>query len=351
MPEESVVVVEEAQDVPETSESLSPAELELAKKHNVDVSKVVGEADESAKKVEDKTVKNAEDKESDIPVEDLDSFEKLHDIYQSKPEAFYKLPKNIKNLYHSQKGLYKRMKDEEERRKKVEDDSGLKKIQDSVARIKLDRIKSRLATPEGLTVEELQELIDEQKDASENKDRPVTVKDLEAMKEKERVEAEKKDEENRGRQAVVSQRIKDAEDFANANINDLTGGKYENFDDVVLLAQEMIKAKARYGAQIASIINSEADPQEIVDVLVDIAKLNPKWGTSEKSDKAASSKTDKESVDKLVKNAAKQQTSASLTGGRGSREIHISEDMDPEEALRVWDKIPRDMRHKILKKV
>ena len=112
----------------------------------------------------------------------------------------------------------------------------------------------------------------------------------------------------------------------------------------------MVKAKARYGAQVASIINSDAEPQEIIDVLVDIAKLNPKWGTSEKSDKEHV-KADKESVDKLVKNAAKQQTSASLTGGRGSREIHISEDMDPEEALRVWDKIPRDMRHKILKKV
>ena len=61
--------------------------------------------------------------------------------------------------------------------------------------------------------------------------------------------------------------------------------------------------------------------------------------------------TDKESVDKLVKNASKQATSASLTGGKGSREIHISEDMDPEEAARVWDKIPREIRHKILKKL
>jgi hypothetical protein len=26
--------------------------------------------------------------ESDIPVEELDSFEKLHDLYQAKPEAF-----------------------------------------------------------------------------------------------------------------------------------------------------------------------------------------------------------------------------------------------------------------------
>ncbi len=373
--ENNVVLVEESEGLAaQKDDALSLFEINLAKKHKIDVSHVEGEGSDLIKKDGETKGENAGDKDGenageksgekgvkkeetngnqskeksdDIPVEELDSFEKLHDIYQSKPELFYKLPKKIKQLYHSQKGLYKRMKDEEEKRKKVEDDVGLKKIQDSVSRIKLDRIKNRLANPEGLTIEELQELIDEKKEVQNDEDRPLTVKDLEAMKKKEREEALNESELEKERQSNVARRVQEAESIAKANISDITGGKYDNFDDVIDLAQEMIKSKSRYGAQVAGVINSDADVQEIVDVLVDIAKLNPRWGTLDKSSK----KPDNVSADKIVKNAAKQVTSASLAGGRGSREIHISEDMDIEEAYRVWDKIPRDIRHKILKRV
>lgn len=127
---------------------------------------------------------------------------------------------------------------------------------------------------------------------------------------------------------------------------DLTSSKYENFDDVVELAKEVMSKKARYASTFTQALNGDADEQEIAEIIVDIARLNPKWGESAKTEKKSN-----ESVGKLVKNATKQQTSATLAGGRGAREIHISEDMDPEEAAKVWDKIPREIRHKILKKV
>lgn len=339
-----VTLVENTEEFGREAETLSETELELAKKHGIDVSKVINE-EETAEKLAEKPI--VEDKKTDdIPVEDLDSFEKLHDIYQSKPEAFYKLPRNIKQLYHSQKGLYKRMKDEEEKRKKFEDDAGLRKIQDSVARIKLDRIKTRLANPEGLTVEELSELLDEKKEVQDSKDKPLTMKDIEAMKEAERKAEEEQSDINREKQATVARRIEGAEAIAKGSISDITGGKYTDFNDVVALAQEMVKSKSRYGEQIASVINGDSDIQEIVDVLVDVARLNPKWGTS-----VNTGKKDDKSVDRIVKNAGKQQTSATLAGGRGSREVHISEDMDPEEAARVWDKIPRNIKSKILLKL
>lgn len=343
--ENNIVVVDDTQvdEVGNDSDSLSPAEIEMAKKHSINVH---GESKPEVEKKPESVNKAAnKDTDNEIPVEDLDSFEKLHDIYEKRPDSFYKLPKNIKQLYHSQKGLYKRMKDEEEKRKKVEDEFGLKKIQDSVARIKLDRIKNRLSNPEGLTVEELQELLDEKREAEakDDKNKPLTVKDLEDIKAKESQEKEEQTAAERERQANVVRKIKATEEFANENISDLTAGKYNNFDDVVTLAKELVASKPRYGKQIAEAINGDMDEKEIADVILDIARLNPKWGASvQKSD---------EKVDKIVKNAAKQTTSASLTGGRGSREIHISEDMDPEEAARVWDKIPRDMRHKILRKL
>jgi len=345
MPDDIVVPLnEETVDVPVTDE-LSPRELELAEKHDLKVENIEGKKDDKpADKPADK-VSDVKKEESDIPLDDLDSFEKLHDLYQAKPEAFYKLPKNIKQLYHSQKGLYKRMKDEEDKRKKYEDEVGLNKIQNSVAKIKLDRIKARLANPEGLTVEEMQELIEERKEIQDD-NKPLTKKDLEEFEASKQTEAQKQREVEEAKKGVVFQKIKTTEQYAIENIGALTSNKYENFDDVVALAQEVMKSKARYASTFTQALNGDADEQEIAEIIVDIARLNPKWGESVKTEK----KND-DTVDKLVKNSTKQQTSATLAGGRGAREIHISEDMDPEEAAKVWDKIPREIRHKILKKV
>ncbi len=339
METENVVTVEESVVDQPAGDELSPMELEMAKKQKVDVTPSEKSEEKSAEKVAEKK------EESEIPVEELDSFEKLHDLYQAKPEAFYKLPKNVKQLYHSQKGLYKRMKDEEEKRKKVEDDFGYDKINNTVARIKLERIKARLANPEGLTVEEMQELIDEKKEI-QNDDKPLTKKDLEEFETQKQTKAEQEAEKQKEAQARVNAKIKSTEEYAKANIGEITGGKYENFDDIVNLAQEVIKAKPRYAKTLNEAFQSDATEEEIADVLLDIAKLNPTYGTSAKTEK----KSD-ETVEKIVKNAGKQQTSATLSGGRGSRDIHISEDMDPEDAAKVWDKIPREMRHKILRKV
>ena len=184
MEAENVITVDESVVDQPAGDELSPMELELAKKQKMDIPAV---DEKPAEKVAEKK------EESEIPVEELDSFEKLHDLYQAKPDAFYKLPKNVKQLYHSQKGLYKRMKDEEEKRKKVEDDAGRNQINNTVARIKLDRIKARLANPEGLTVEEMQELIDE-KNEIQNDDKPLTKKDLEDFETQKQTKAEQEAE-------------------------------------------------------------------------------------------------------------------------------------------------------------
>jgi hypothetical protein len=196
-----------------------------------------------------------------------------------------------------------------------------------------------------LTVEEMQELIDEKREAIAE-DKPLTKKDLEEFETQKQTKAEQEAEKQREAQARIGAKIKSTEEYAKANIGEITGGKYENFDDIVNLAQEVIKAKPRYAKTLNEAFQGDATEEEIADVLLDIAKLNPSYGTSAKTEK----KSD-ETVEKIVKNAGKQQTSATLSGGRGSRDIHISEDMDPEDAAKVWDKIPREMRHKILRKV
>jgi hypothetical protein len=343
------VVIKDSQENPAENESsenndFSPEEKAMAEKHKVDLKVEPGPDEEKSEiKKETENAKLSED--------DYDTFDKVHDLYEHHKDAFYSLPKSIKNQYHNAKGLFKRVKDEEEKRKKIEDDSGYMKLKDSVARAKLNKLASRIALakkdPEGngLTVEELEQLIDFQDaiEEQDNSDRPVTVKDLERMKQKEYEEFNKSAEAKRLQQENVQNRIVESEAFAKANIADITDGKYDNFNDVIFLANEVVRTKKRFAQQIAEVINSEEPIEEIVDTIVSIAKINPKYGTT-KSQKQID-------VERMEKNSQKTKTSASIATGKGGRAISY-DDLTPEDAdkltIEQWGKIPREVRRRIL---
>lgn len=344
---ENVTITEapvKAEQSPVTEESLKeaglfPDEIEMAKKNGMIVKE---EKKEEAKPVEKKA--------EVIPADELDSFEKLHDLYQTKPEAFYQLPKATRNLYHNSKGLYKKLKEAEEKRKEVESNFEYNKVQDSVSRVKLDRVKERLNNPEGITVEELQELIGIEQKLEDNK--PLTRKDLEAIeatKEAEKAsKAQKEQTEAQAKQERLNSKVLSTEAYAKENIKDITGGIYSNVDDVVKLASEMAGSKPRYSKQINdAFADDNLTESEIMEVIIDIARLNPSWG--KKSDK---SENNAGNVEKMVKNANKQQTSAILNSGKGSRVVTVDE-LTPEDASRLsqaeWNKLPRNVKDRILK--
>ena len=344
MPETEKITIEEtapATPVAEVTESslqeanLSPDEIKMAKDQGM-----------ISEKKEDKKAESKEpEQKASLSVEELDSFEKIHDLYQTNAAEFYKLPKHVRNLYHNSKGLYKRAKEEEEKRKELEGKAEFNRVHDSVARVKLDRVRQRLASPDGLTVEELQELIGIEQKLED--DKPLTKKDLEAIEaaKVEKTNAEKAEIE--AKQAKMQRKVLDTEAYAKENISELTGGKYTNVDDVVALVQEMTVKKPRYAKQLNEAFADESMTEaDIFDVILDIARLNSKFGTSAKAE------GNDGNVEKMMKNASKQTTSASITGGKSSRVV-TPDELTPEDAAKLsqeqWNKLPRHVKDRILK--
>lgn len=345
--EEKVSLEEQINDL--TDEERQMAEEQgLLKKDDED-----GTSDKDTEKKSEPKKDDEEKQKTAITEDDYDTFDKVHDLYENNKEAFYSLPKSIKNQYHNAKGLYKKAKDTEERLKKLEDDGGYAKLQDSIARAKIERLGKRIAEakadPEnaGLTVEELEELIDLQKsETSDNKDRPMTVKDFEAMKEKEANDLNKRQQEEQKRQERVANKIQETEIYAKNKISGLTEGKYDKFEDVVTLAHEVAQTKTRFAKQIADVLNGEDSIEEVVDTIISIARINPKYGTDVTKNKI--------DIERMEKNAQKSKTSASLTAGKGGRVISY-DDLTPEDAVKLskdqWDKLPREVKKRLLMEV
>lgn len=348
-PEKNTVVVPEEQE-----EQKSQIELEGLSEEEVQMAKDQGVIKE------DKPGENPSDKEEppekpegkSLQEDDYDTFDKVHDLYEHDKEKFYSLPRSVKNQYHNAKGLYKRVKDEEERRKKLEDEGGYNKLQDSIAKARIDRIGKRIAEakadPEnkGLTVEELETIIDLQEKA-DDESRPMTVKDYETLQKKKDEDANRKAGEEQARQQKVNARVREAEIYAKSRISEMTGGKYDKFDDVVTLAYDIIKMKPRFGKDIAEVLNGDDSIEDVVDTVISIAKINPKWGTPVSTGKQVD-------IERIEKNAQRAKTSANLTAGKGGKVVSF-DDLTPEDAVKLtrdqWEKLPRKVRHKLLLEV
>lgn len=344
IPEEPVK--EESVSIDNQLDGLTDEERQMAEKH--DLLKKEDKKEDEPKKVDPTEKKEEESQSKSLQEDDYDTFDKVHDLYENNKDAFYSLPRSIKNQYHNAKGLFKRVKEEEAKRKQLEDDGGYNKLQDSIAKAKIERLAKRIQEakidPEnkGLTVEELEQLIDMQQKQEDDSDRPLTVKDLESLKQKERDEQNKTQKQEQERQERVAEKIKETEIYAKTKISSLTDGKYEKFEEVVALAHDVAKTKPRFAKQIADVLNGEDPIEDVVDTVISIAKINPNYGKT---------MTD---VDRIEKNAAKTKTSANITGGKGGRVVSY-DDLTPEDAAKLtkdqWEKLPRDVRRRLLMQV
>lgn len=347
--EKNVVVIEDDPIVEETDdiqvEELTEEEKKMAEDQGIIPKESEKKKDKKEVVVDEKQDDDKKPEEQGINAEDLDSFEKLHDLYQTDAVSFHKLPRNVKNLYHNSKALYKQMKHEEERRKEIESGKQYEALQDAGARARLTKIKERLKNPDDLTVEELNKLLGEEEKAVDEKDKPLTKKDLEEIESKKAEEVGK----TQAAQQAYNHRIVEAEQYAEANIKGITDGKYESLDDVLALAKEIAQKKPRYLTRISqSFQNADIEIPDVVDEIIDIARLNPKWGG------APSGENGKTDLDRMVKNSRKQPTSANLSGGKGGRVVTYDE-LTPEDALKLspekWAALPHKVRMGILNKL
>jgi hypothetical protein len=273
--------------------------------------------------VGDKDDKQAS-KDGAFKIEDLDSFEKVHEIYEKQPDKFRELPRNIKALYHNSKGLYKRAKIEEQKRsdleKKIEYDS----LNNKVNGIKIQKIQDALKG-EKITVEDLEAIIA----GSKPETRPEP-------------EDNKADEQKRQAEFVQS-RIAEADKLGRT--------EYEDFDSIVTLAQGVLAQKPRQAKLLQDALTDETvSEKDLVDMVVDIARLHKDFGKkAEKDDPVHAGPTD-EKVERMLKNSQKKPTSASLGGGGGSR-TKSYDDLTAEDVTRMsledYKKLPEAVRRRL----
>ena len=299
-------VVDEGFDI----EGLSDGELEMAKDQGL-IKEGDGEDDGDVEK--DETVEKDEKKEEVVEnenptFEDAEKDEKLVDRYNK-----------------NEKALYWKWKTDKHKRQEAQND--LKELRDSVKDLKggvgsnkkLDAISKLLTEDQdSLTIEELQRIINE------------TVEEVKEDVVKPEVVAEKQ-----------TTRLDFTEKIGRA--------KYDKFDEYAQLAKEVAaKSKVHSKAIFELISDDSVDESLLVEELVSLAKLHPKF--KEVTDSV--DPEDKKKVDRVVKNSKKKVSSAAISGSKGRR-IISEDELTCEQAERLpqakWDKLKQSTRTRVMK--
>ena len=94
------------------------------------------------------------------------------------------------------------------------------------------------------------------------------------------------------------------------------------------------------------LVDKNIDETEIVDFVVDIAKLNKNYGKATEPNPV-----DKDKVDRAIKNSKKKVSSASVSGGGGRRTVD-EDDLTIEDAkslsITQWSKLKESTRKRLL---
>lgn len=275
-------VSEEATEVISETDGMSDVEISECKELGL----IPKEEEETI--VEDKD-KGVEEEETETEINtDPDNFEEMDTVLEKNEKKFHeKFTPNQKALYFKQKAFKGKLKD------KVAENVALQKELDelkgiSSSKSKLDKIKE-LLSKEGLTVEEINEVIDK-------KDAPVEQKEVS--------------------QEVVQAKIKQKQIFAEK----IGNAKYDNFKDIVTLADEVAKSKPHQFKLIYNAFTDDSvDESAIVDIVVDVARLHPKY--SELSGKKPEGKIDS----RVEVNSKKKASSASIGSSKANRMVSESD--------------------------
>lgn len=340
----TVEIIEEVAPVKEevSLEGLDPLEKALAEKQGV--------TEKAKEGTEVKPVANVEEKKEP----ELQTFE---DTEKNEKELLKKYNKNEQALYFKWKSD---KRERQEAKKEAEfatiREKGIKlelekiRANESLSVEKLNKINNLLTGPsDNITIEAIQEILKfaPQEKAGEDKNRPVTVGDLEKIQEKNLTEQKAAEE----KQKFLATRITEAENLGKT--------KFENYDDIVTQAQEVLEGKVEIPAIInivdlsarlaEAIHNKDIELDTIAEYVHGIAKLNPSFGKKTASQSSAK-KESNENIDRILKNASKQQTSASVSGGNGRRLVSL-DDLTVEDAAKLsqeaYSKLPDNVRKRL----
>ena len=251
------------------------------------------------------------------PVEEKTATEE--EITPEKEEAL------VKDFNANEKKLYWERKKERLKRQEAQREKELTTIQLNAAKREIELLK----TSQPKSVEESKE-----EGVDEDDERIMTVGEFKRMQKAKAEEAEK---ETAQAQEIIK-RVEVQEVEAKA--------KYADYDEVTVLAAEMIKTNKAYARVLAEAAN---DPNEsVAEVAYNIGRLHPKYGKTVEPAK----KTETKQVDRAIKNSEKRVTSASVSGGGGKSAVSEA-DLSVEDVAAMspvqYGKLSKETRDRILR--
>lgn len=303
-------------------EGMLPEEVELAKEHGLykEEDDKDGEHEEQSddEGESDTGVEEEETEETEEEVnKDPDNFEEMDEVIEKDEKKFHSTyTPNQKALYFKNKA--NKQKRQELQKKYEELESKLKDV-DTGSGSKLEKINKLLTeNVDDLTIEALQAIIN----GEEKKvvDEPI----------KPEVMAEK-----------ISTKSSYAEQIGTA--------KYPNFIGIANLAKEVASddKSGDYQRMIDdAFINDAVDESALVDRIVKIAKLHPKYNEVLGGDSVEKSNV----ADRVAKNSKKKASSASLSSSGGRRTVSESQltCADAEKlSISQWSKLSEQTRRRI----
>ncbi|MCP3684359.1 MAG: hypothetical protein GY861_16905 [bacterium] len=325
------VVIDDTPEVEEQEfdiEGLSDQEVNMAKDHGLykepeeQVEEKQEEEQEDGEHDEQSEPKTDEDsdKEEKTEEEEIDTdpsnFEKMDEVFEKNESKFHeKFTSNAKALYFKNKVEKKKRQEAQKERDELREK--LDTLKDSsLSQKKIDKITKLLREDtDNLTIEALNGIINEQVEVKEEP--TVDTGNL---------------------QQKVAAKVTFAEKMGRS--------QYEDFDDLVKLAGEVFNTKTRYQKQFDLMLTDDnIDELEIVDFVVDIAKLNKNYGKKEINP------TVKKKVDRVLNNSKKKVSSASVSGA-GGRRVVSEDELTCADAhklpLAQWSKLKDSTRQRIL---
>lgn len=315
--------------------------------------------------------KGMAEKSGIVPKEVIEKKEVIDGKVEEKKKSFEDMEKNEKTIGEyskNEQALYFKWKADKKARQEAQAERDLVILKEKTLRNELDKAKEEgnltigklnsinkllNGNPEDITIEAIQEILAAPvKKDIEDKNKPLTKADLEDIE---------KEKENRARVEVENNkqfvtRMNTLEEYGKT--------KFENYDDVIASAKDVLDGKAELPevidrADIArrlveKINDPKNDEDDISDFVLGIARLNPNFGKevkkvdpSEKSEKKVSS----EDIDKIVKNAAKGSSSATVNGG-SARRVVSHDNLTIEDAAKLtpeqYMKLPKEVRTRLL---
>lgn len=302
--------------VEEVQGEISEQEIQMGKDLGMFESEVKESKPEEKPEVKDD---DATVQSDHAPVEEKHTDEE--ELAPEKEEAL------VKDFNANEKKLYWERKKERIKRQEAQREKELTAIQLAAAKRELELLK----TGQLKSVEESKE---EEQQFDEDDERIMTVGEFKRMQKAKAEEAEKT---NAQAQAIIK-RVEVQEVEAKA--------KYADYDDVTLLAAEMIKTNKAYARVLAEAAN---DPNEnVAEVAYNIGRLHPKYGKTVEPLKKAETKQ----IDRAIKNSEKRVTSASVSGGGGKSSVSEA-DLSVEDVANMsaaqYGKLSKETRDRILR--